>query len=79
MADRDGDSSYWAYAMRSGSQEAQADADAYQGHLARIAQYVRMWQDGQLTVEEKRQAIGAENEQFYGPDCPSRLRWHARK
>lgn len=74
MAERDGDSTYWAGVMR-GSPDDRVDADAYEGHLARIRGYVDSWIAGLITVEEKRLAISAENRQFYGPDCPSRLLW----
>ena len=50
-------------------------AGSYAEHMARIASFVDRWVNGDMTIEQKRTAIGQENVQWYGPGCPSRLRW----
>ena len=50
-------------------------ADSYEEHLGRISGFVDQWADGDMTIEQKRLAIGQENMQWYGSACPSRLRW----
>ena len=35
-------------------------------HMQRIEGYVRLWQDGKINLHRKREAIAAENLQWYG-------------
>ena len=72
MADRDGDSDFWARAMYA---DGPSEDGAKAVHLAQIDAYVRAWQDGAITVDHKRQLISDENKRFYGPGCPRRLTW----
>lgn len=50
-------------------------ADSHAEHMGRIASFIDRWVDGSITLEAKRLAIGAENMQWYGPECPAKLRW----
>ncbi len=38
-------------------------------HMARIDQYVAMWQRGEVTLERKRKMISDENLLWHGPAC----------
>lgn len=38
---------------------------ATQNHIDRIKELTRRWQDGEITVEEKRRLITAENRHFH--------------
>jgi len=48
-------------------------ADSFDEHLARIGGYVASWAEGDMTREQKRRAISAENRLWYGDECPRRL------
>jgi hypothetical protein len=75
MADRDGDASYFAMAMRTNSPEAAAKDRAREIHMDIIESYVTAWQAGEMTLEQKRRAISDENRAYYGPGVRRALTW----
>jgi hypothetical protein len=53
-----------------------APQDARVEHLGRIGKLVAAWQEGRISVDDKRRGISDENRSFYGAECPQRLIWH---
>jgi hypothetical protein len=50
-------------------------ATSFTDHMARITGYIDRWAEGQLSTEQKRTFIGAENLSWYGINCPPKLRY----
>jgi hypothetical protein len=48
-------------------------AGSFDEHMARIGRFVEEWQEGIITIEQKRHRISDENKLYYGPGCRKAL------
>lgn len=46
-------------------------------HTQRIQDFIDLWAEGKINTEQKRLAIGTENELWHGSNCPRHLKYPA--